>query len=108
MTNRLAWAYLALAGLCEVVGVVGLRQVARRPTWPNYLLLYGGFATSFRLLVEAMAQIPVSIAYPVWTGIGTVGATIVGIVRWGEPATPFRILCILGIAACASALRWLS
>lgn len=101
----MAWTYLFLAGLFEIVGVIGLKKTAQSPTWMNQLLLYGGFMVSFRLLAEALGEIPISIAYPVWTGIGTVGAAVVGMTLFREPAKPLRIACIFGIAACVAGLR---
>lgn len=101
----MAWTYLVLAGLFEIVGVIGLKKTALNPTWINQLLLYGGFMVSFRLLAEALGEIPVSVAYPVWTGIGTVGAAAVGMALFREPSRPLRIACMLGIAACVAGLR---
>ncbi len=52
---------------------------------------------SFQLLVRAMETIPLSTAYAVWTGIGTVGAAVVGMVFFKESKSWLRVACILGI-----------
>jgi quaternary ammonium compound-resistance protein SugE len=52
---------------------------------------------SFWLLGLAMKSLPLGTAYAVWTGIGAVGAAILGMVFFKEPATAARIICILAI-----------
>lgn len=91
------WLYLIIAGLMEVVGVIGIKRTAENNNWKNNLILIVGFIMSFQLLVRAMETIPLSTAYAVWTGIGTVGATLVGMVFFKESKSWLRIACILGI-----------
>lgn len=91
------WLFLILAGLMEVVGVIGIKRTAENNNWTNNIILIVGFVTSFQLLVQAMETIPLSTAYAVWTGIGTVGATLVGMVFFKESKSWLRIACILGI-----------
>ncbi|HEY8347009.1 MAG TPA: multidrug efflux SMR transporter, partial [Symbiobacteriaceae bacterium] len=98
----MAWAYLVLGGLFEVVGVIGLKLTAHKRTWLSYVILYGGFFFSFRCLMAALEEVPLSVAYPVWTGIGTLGGALVGMVFFREPVSLLRIGCIVGIAACAA------
>ncbi len=103
----MAWVYLLLAGMFEIVGVIGLKLSAKNPTWTHQLMLYGGFMISFRLLVSALSELPISTAYPVWTGIGTLGAAIVGMIFFRERMHGLRIACIIGITACVAGLRML-
>ena len=91
------WLLLIFGGFFEVVGVIGLKRTAEKSTWINYLILIGGFVMSFQLLVQAMETIPLSTAYAVWTGIGTVGAAVVGMVFFKESKSWLRVACILGI-----------
>lgn len=91
------WLYLIIAGLMEVVGVIGIKRTAENNNWKNNPILIVGFIMSFQLLVRAMETIPLSTAYAVWTGIGTVGATLVGMVFFKESKSWLRIACILGI-----------
>jgi paired small multidrug resistance pump len=91
------WLMLILGGCFEVVGVIGLKRTADKGKIINYLILIGGFIMSFQLLIRAMETIPLSTAYAVWTGIGTVGAAIVGMVFFKESKSRLRIACILGI-----------
>lgn len=103
----MAWIYLIVAGLLEVVGVIGVKRVAKKDNFINNVILIGGFVISFQLLRFAMETIPLSTAYAVWTGIGTIGATIVGILLYRESKNPLRLLCILGIVLSISGLKWL-
>jgi quaternary ammonium compound-resistance protein SugE len=54
---------------------------------------------SFVLLDRAMRQLPLGTSYAIWTGIGAVGAAIIGIVRFNEPSDWPRLLCI-GMIVC--------
>jgi len=52
--------------------------------WANFILLLGNFALSLTLLSYAMQTIAMSVAYAIWTGIGAIGAAVVGVVFEGE------------------------
>lgn len=103
----MAWLLLIAAGLFEVVGVIGVKKVAEKDNWVNNLLLIGGFLISFKLLLSAIKTIPLSTAYAVWTGIGTVGATIVGMIFFKESKSPLRLLCIVGVIVSVIGLKWI-
>lgn len=93
----MAWGYLIIAGLFEVIGVIGVKRVAERSNFLNNLILIAGFIISFTFLTYAMKDIPLSTAYAVWTGIGTLGSTLIGILFFKEQRNTLRIICILGI-----------
>ena len=101
----MSWIYLILAGIVEIVGVVGLKKVSEKGSWAAYITLISGFIISLSLLRMALEQIPLSIAYAVWTGIGTVGAAVIGIILYKESKSPLRIVCIVGIIAAIIGLR---
>jgi quaternary ammonium compound-resistance protein SugE len=96
------WILLVVAGLLEVGWAVGLKYTEgfSRP-WPTALTV-AAMVASVALLGLAMRHLPVGTAYAIWTGIGTVGAVILGIVLFGDSAAPLRLACIglvvLGIA----------
>lgn len=97
--NTLTWLILILAGLLEVAWAVGLKYTAgfTRPM-PSVLTLLA-MAGSVGLLGLALRQLPLGTAYAIWTGIGTVGTVIFGIIVLGEPAGVVRLACIAMIVA---------
>ena len=88
------WLILFIAGLFETMWAVGLKYTEgfSRPLPTAFTLV--AMAISFWLLSMAMRTLPVGTAYAVWTGIGAVGAVILGIVLFNEPVTLARIGCV--------------
>lgn len=101
----MSWFYLILAGLIEIIGVVGLKKAAEKDSWLTYIILIFSFIISLVLLRLALEQIPLSVAYAIWTGIGTVGATVIGIIFYKESKHILRIICIFGIIITIIGLR---
>jgi quaternary ammonium compound-resistance protein SugE len=93
----MAWGILFLAGLFEVVWAVGLKYTMGFTRLGPSVATLIAMVASLGLLSMAVRTLPIGTAYAMWTGIGTVGAAILGIVLFKEPATPLRILCILAI-----------
>ncbi|MDO3412145.1 multidrug efflux SMR transporter [Saccharibacillus sp. CPCC 101409] len=104
----MAWLTLALAGCCEVFGVIGLKQVSMRKGLRAWLLLIAAFAGSFSLLSYSMQYIAMGTAYAVWTGIGTVGGALVGMFLYGEPKEWRRVVFIAMILSAAVGLKLIS
>lgn len=98
-TAQQAWLLLAAAGLLEIVWAVGMKYTDgfSRPL-PTAAVVLVALA-SFALLGLAMKSLPVGTAYAAWVGIGAAGAALLGILLFGEPATPARIGCVLLIVA---------
>jgi len=90
----MAWVYLILAGAFEVVGVTGMNKVAKDKNIQSFMVLFLGFIFSFGFLSLAMKTLPMGISYAVWTGIGTVGGTVIGMLFFGEAKDWKRILFI--------------
>ena len=90
----MAWTYLFIAGLLEVVWAIGLKYTEgfTRP-WPS-VLTAGAMVASFYFLAQALKTLPVGTGYAVWTGIGAVGTAVLGIVLFSESITPGRIISI--------------
>lgn len=87
----MAWVYLAAAGILEVVWAYTMKQsqgfTRAVPTVITIVTMIGSFA----LLSIAMRTLPLGTAYTIWTGIGALGAFVVGIVLLGEHVSPMRI-----------------
>ena len=92
------WATLVVAGLLEVLWASGLKTVGlNRPL--ASLGVGVALAGSMILLWVATQKLPIGTAYAVWTGIGAVGAAVVGMALYGETATAVRAVCIALIVA---------
>ena len=90
----MAWGILFLAGLFEVAWAVGLKYTAGFTRTGPTVATAVSLIASMVLLGVAVRTLPLGTAYAVWTGIGTVGTAILGIVLFREPATLIRLLCI--------------
>ena len=101
----MAWVYLILAGCFEVLGVIGMNRVVKYKSLSSYIVLVGGFAISFSLLGLAMRTLPMGLSYAVWTGIGTVGGTLVGMLIYGESKDWKRLAFIAMIVAAVIGLK---
>ncbi|MCT2907933.1 QacE family quaternary ammonium compound efflux SMR transporter [Schleiferilactobacillus harbinensis] len=97
----MAWIYLVFAGIFEVVWAtfMKLSNSFTHLGWSIATLI--GMIASFGLLSQATTKLPMSLAYPIWTGIGAVGTVIAGVVLFGDqlkPATWFFVaLLFVGI-----------
>lgn len=104
----MAWGILFLAGLLEVGWAVGLKYTEGFTRLGPTLATAASLIGSMTLLGIAVRTLPLGTAYAVWTGIGTIGTTILGIVLFDEPATIVRLLCIALIVAGIVGLRFAS
>ncbi|MCP8969408.1 DMT family transporter [Ectobacillus ponti] len=104
----MAWLYLVLAGLFEMMGVVMISRLHRDRSWKSLLLLGIGFGASFGFLALAMKSLPMGTAYAIWTGIGASGGAILGMVLYGEPRSGLRILFISLVLGSAVGLKLVS
>ena len=101
----MAWMMLAGAGLLEIVWATALKESEGfTRLWPSVI---GISTSSISLVVLAFAlrSLPVGTAYAAWVGIGAGGVAIVGIVHFGDAATPQRILCFVLILSGVVGLR---
>lgn len=95
----MAWVVLFVAGLLEIGWAVGLKYTAGfTRLWPTVATVVALIA-SMSLLGVALRTLPLGTAYAMWTGIGTVGTAVLGIILFREPATAVRLVCIALIVA---------
>jgi len=90
----MAWTLLFIAGLFEVAWAIGLKYTDGFSKLVPSVLTVAAMIASIVLLGLAMKQLPVGTAYAVWTGIGTVGTVILGVVLMGDSAAPMRLVCL--------------
>lgn len=95
----MAWVYLSAAGLLEVVWAVAMKQSQGFTRLLPSILTIAAMLGSIGLLALAMRALPLGTAYTIWTGIGAVGAFLVGIVALGEAVTLMRVVAATLIVA---------
>ncbi|HVL34428.1 MAG TPA: quaternary ammonium compound efflux SMR transporter SugE [Burkholderiales bacterium] len=104
----MAWLWLTLAGLLEVIWAVGLKYTdGFTRLWPT-LFTAGAMLASLYFLALAIRTIPIGTGYAVWTGIGAVGVAILGIILFDEPRDLARLGSIFLIVAGIAGLKLLS
>ena len=97
----MAWIYLVIAGLLEVVWALLLKKTEGFTRLGPSVLTLAAMGVSFYLLSVALKTLPTGTGYAVWVGIGAVGTAIFGLLFLGEPANALRIgsiaLIVLGV-----------
>lgn len=104
----MAWLLLVVSGLGEIFSVMGLNKLSKGFSVKGILLVIFGLGTSFYLLSIALQTIPMGTAYGIWTGIGTVGVTITGMLLHGESKDARRLLFIAIIMCSTVGLKLVS
>ena len=95
----MAWMILFVAGLFEIVWAYSMKLSDGFTRLTPTVVTFGAMFFSFGLLAIAMKSLPLGTAYMVWTGIGAVGAFVVGIVVLGEAVTVTRLLAAVLIVS---------
>ncbi len=104
----MAWVILVLAGLFEIGWAVGLKYTEGfTRLWPTVGTV-ASMLISLGLLGLALKSLPLGTAYAVWTGVGTVGTAVLGIILLGESAAVMRLVCIGLIVAGIVGLKLVS
>jgi quaternary ammonium compound-resistance protein SugE len=87
----LAWTYLVIAGLLEIIWAIGLKYTQGfTQVWPSVLTITSMVASIF-LLAKAVETLPMGTAYAIWVGIGACGTALFSIMVLQETASPLRI-----------------
>ncbi len=102
------WIHLLIAGIFEISWAIGLKfsHGFSRPIISIITIIC--MIASFYFLALALKHLPLGTAYAVWTGIGTLGTVILGIILFKEPATAMRLACIGFIIFGITGLKLLS
>ena len=88
----MAWIFLLIAGLLEVFWSTCLKLSHGFTVMRFSVLTLIGLVFSFVFLAQATKSLPLGISYAIWTGIGALGAVIIGIVLFKESASPMRLM----------------
>lgn len=95
----MSWIYLVVAGLLEVVWAYSMKQSAGFSRLVPSIITLVAMMASFGLLALALRTLPLGTAYTIWTGIGAVGAFLIGIIFLNEQMSITRALAALLILA---------
>lgn len=90
----MAWVYLLFAGLFEIGWAVGLKFSHGFTRFGPSAATVVSMGFSIALLGLALRTLPLGTGYAVWTGIGTVGTALLGLLLFAEPATAGRLACV--------------
>ena len=101
----MAWAYLAAAAAFEIVFALSMKYAAGFTRVVPTAITVVGVIGGIGFLTLALKTLPVSVAYPIWTAVGTLGTVILGFVLLGESLTPTKVLSALAIAAGVAGLK---
>ncbi|HAT5013102.1 TPA: quaternary ammonium compound efflux SMR transporter SugE [Serratia marcescens] len=104
----MAWIILLIAGLLEVVWAIGLKYTHGFTRLTPSIITIAAMVVSMLLLANAMKTLPAGTAYAVWTGIGAVGAAIMGMVLLGESTNIARIISLCMIVVGILGLKFSS
>ena len=104
----MAWIFLILAGIFEMIGVAMIHTLHRDQNWQALLKLLVGFGASFIFLALSMETLPMGTAYAVWTGIGASGGAVLGMALYGESKDWKRIAFISMVLSAAIGLKLIS
>lgn len=103
-----AWVCLLTAGIFEVVWAVAMKVSQGLTRKMPAAVTVAGIVASFYFLALSLEELPLGTAYAIWTGMGTLGAAIAGIVLFKESAGMVKFLCIALILAGTAGLKLLA
>lgn len=95
----MAWISLMIAGVLEILWAYSMKLSDGFTKFGASAVTIVAMIASFALLSYSMKTLPLGTAYTIWTGIGAVGAFVVGIIVLGEQANPMRILAAMLIVS---------
>jgi len=95
MSTATAWVLLTIAGILEIGWAIGLKYTEGFTKITPTILTVSAMVASMYLLGRAANVLPIGTAYGVWVGIGTVGASILGIILFKEPASVAKIIFLV-------------
>ncbi|GLK56541.1 transporter [Methylopila capsulata] len=103
--RTMAWGFLAIAAIFEVIFALSMKYAdgftRLGPTLVTVVAVIGGIG----FLTLALKTLPVGVAYPIWTAVGTLGTVLFGIVLLGEAMTAVKIVSALAIVAGVAGLK---
>lgn len=90
----MTWVYLVLAIVLEVSGTTCMKLSEGFTKTVPSILLFVFYTLSFGMLTLALKRIDVSVAYAVWSGMGTALIATIGILYFKEPMTALKLISL--------------
>jgi len=90
----MSWLYLLLAIVLEVGGTTALKFSHGLTRLAPSALMFALYAASFSVFSLALRRIDVSVGYAIWSGLGTVAITLIGLLVFREPLTPIKTVSV--------------
>ena len=91
----MSWLILILAGFAEITWAVALKYADGFHNLVPSIITVVGYIASLLLLSAALNKLPLGTAYAVWTGIGILGTTLLGVLLLKEQLNTVQVICIL-------------
>lgn len=92
--KRMAWIYLIMAGLLEIIWVIGLKYSHGFTILIPSIITVALILLSFFLLSKSFHSITLGTGYAVFTGLGTVGTIAAGMLFWGETINLWKVFFV--------------
>jgi len=102
------WLILFIAGIFEAAWAIGLKYTEGFTRYYPSVFTVACMLLSFYLLAQALKTLPIGTGYAVWTGIGILGTTVLGILLFNESCDIGRVLCIMLIFSGVMGLKFLT
>lgn len=101
----MSWIFLILAGLEEVIATIAMKYIDGTKKKLPIAIMVIGFMFSFYCLSKAMIALPAGVAYAVWTGVGTIGISLVSVFWFREKMNRLQVISLLFILLGAAGLK---
>jgi quaternary ammonium compound-resistance protein SugE len=85
------WVLLFIASICEVIFAVAMKQAQGFTKLVPSIVVILGAAGGIFFLTMALKSLPLSIGYPIWTGVGIVGTVVLGLIMFNEPLSALKV-----------------
>jgi quaternary ammonium compound-resistance protein SugE len=105
-SSKAAWALILLSGLLEVAFAAAMQASNGFTRFIPAALAIAFGGLSVYLMSLTLTVIPIGTAYAVWGGVGAIGTAAMGLLFYGEPASPARLFCIALVIAGIVGLQW--
>ncbi len=98
----MAWMFLSVAIVTELIGTLGLRAASERLTAPVVTLVLVSYLVSFAAMTVSLRQLKVGVVYAIWSAVGMAAVSLAGWLLFGEqlrwPAVVGLLVIALGVA----------